>query len=103
MNRRAAVILAATFFAYIVTVLQRSSLGVAAVDATERYDVAATVLSMLAVSQLIVYAAMQVPVGVLIDRLGPRIPLLAGAALMAIGQATVAVSDDIGVAIGGCS
>ena len=99
MNRRAAVILAATFFAYIVTVLQRSSLGVAAVDATERYDVAATVLSMLAVSQLIVYAAMQVPVGVLIDRLGPRIPLLAGAALMAIGQATVAVSDDIGVAI----
>lgn len=99
MNRRAVAIVAATFLAYIVAVLQRSSLGVAAVDATERFEVAATALSMLAVAQLAVYALLQVPVGVLIDRLGPRIPLLAGAALMAIGQATLAVSEDIGVAV----
>lgn len=99
MNRRAATIVVATFIAYIVAVLQRSSLGVAAVDATERFEVAATVLSMLAVAQLAVYAALQVPVGLIIDRLGPRIPLLVGAALMVVGQTTVALSEDIGVAV----
>ena len=58
--------------AYIVAVMQRSSLGVAAVEATARFDIAATGLSTLAVVQLIVYASLQIPVGVVLDRLGPR-------------------------------
>lgn len=99
MNRRAALIFTAAVIAYLVTVLQRSSLGVAAVDATARFDVQATVLSFLAVSQIIVYAVLQIPVGVLIDRFGPRLPLLVGAALMAVGQATLAFSEHIGPAI----
>lgn len=99
MSRRAALIFTAAVVAYFVTVLQRSSLGVAAVDATHRYGVDATALSILAVAQIIVYAVLQVPVGVLIDRVGPRVPLLTGAALMAAGQTLLAFSEHFGVAV----
>ncbi|MBO9578936.1 MAG: MFS transporter [Microbacteriaceae bacterium] len=81
--------------------MQRSSLGVAAVEATQRFEVAASVLSMLSVAQIVVYAALQIPVGVLIDRFGPRLPLVAGAALMALGQVLVGVSQDFGLAVVG--
>ncbi len=86
-------------FAYVVAVTQRSSMGVAAVEATSRFEIAATVLSFLAVGQVVVYTLMQVPVGVFIDRYGPRAPLLIGAALMAVGQAVVAISPNVGIAI----
>lgn len=86
-------------FAYLVAVLDRASLGVAGVDAAERFEVAAAVLSTLAVVQLIVYAGMQIPVGILIDRFGPKALILSGTALMAIGQVILAMAPDIGIAI----
>jgi len=88
-------------FAYLVAVMQRSSLGVAAVQATERFDVAATALSALAVVQLVVYAALQIPTGVLLDRVGPKLLLALGAGLMVAGQTTLALSPTLGVAIVG--
>ncbi|GAA4198060.1 MFS transporter [Microbispora amethystogenes] len=51
--------------------------------------------------QLLVYAAMQIPVGVLVDRLGSRRMLLAGAAVMALGQLLFAVSADLTTAAAG--
>lgn len=87
--------------AYLVAILQRSSLGVAAVEATGRFEVQATLLSMLGVVQMIVYAALQIPVGAMIDRWGPRLPLVLGAVLMAIGQTIVALSPEIAGAIAG--
>ncbi|MFP7760573.1 MFS transporter [Marisediminicola sp. LYQ134] len=85
--------------AYIVAVFQRTSLGVAGVDAAERFGVSASVLSTLAVVQLVVYAALQVPVGVILDRLGARFLIISGAVFMAAGQATLAFAPDIGFAI----
>ena len=87
--------------AYTVAVMQRTSLGVSGVEAADRFDVSASVLSSLAVLQLVVYAALQVPVGVILDRLGPRMLIGVGALLMATGQFTLAVSPAIGVAIVG--
>ena len=98
-SRRAWVVYAVTVFAYIVAFLQRSSLGVAGVAATERFDVAATALSTLAVVQLIVYAGLQIPVGLALDRVGPRFLIALGAALMVVGQASLALAPSIGVAI----
>jgi len=98
---RPAAIFAAACLVYLAAVLQRSSLGVAAVEATQRYEVAATVLSFLSVSQIVVYAVLQIPVGIMIDRLGPRAPMLIGAATMALGQTLVGVSTDFGLAIVG--
>jgi sugar phosphate permease len=100
-SRRASVIYGVAVFAYIVAILQRSSLGVAAVEATQRFDVAATALSTLAVVQLVVYAGLQIPVGVLLDRVGPKFLLATGASLMLVGQTTLALSDSIGIAIVG--
>lgn len=98
-SRRAWVIYGVAVFAYVVAFLQRSSLGVAGVAATERFDVAATALSTLAVVQLVVYAGLQIPVGVLVDRTGPKALLVLGALLMFVGQTTLALSESLGVAV----
>jgi sugar phosphate permease len=100
-DRRAWFVFGAGAFAYLVAVLDRTTLGVAGVDAAERFGVAAAVLSSLAVVQLIVYAGMQIPVGILIDRFGPRTLILSGTALMMAGQIVVAIAPSIGVAIVG--
>jgi MFS family permease len=85
--------------AYISAVTQRTTLGVAGVDATERFGVSATTLSTLTVVQLVVYAALQVPIGVLLDRTGPRVLIACGAALMTMGQVCLALAPDITIAL----
>ena len=86
-------------FAYIVAVLQRSSLGVSAVEAAHRFDVSASVLSSLAVVQLVVYAALQIPVGVVLDRVGPKFLITIGAFLMLGGQVMLAVAPSFEAAL----
>ncbi|GAA2343825.1 MFS transporter [Dactylosporangium salmoneum] len=85
--------------AYVVAVFHRSSLGVAGVAAGERLGVGAALLSMLSVAQLAVYAGMQIPVGVLLDRFGSRRLLAAGGLLMLAGQLVFAFAGDVGTAI----
>ncbi|RFA09463.1 MFS transporter [Subtercola boreus] len=85
--------------AYVSAVLQRTTLGVAGVSAAERFDTSAAILSSLAVVQLIVYAALQIPNGVLIDRVGPKALIVIGTVVMVAGQLTLAFSTDIGIAI----
>ncbi|WP_432825292.1 MFS transporter [Dactylosporangium sp. CA-092794] len=85
--------------AYIVAVFHRSSLGVAGVSAAERLGVGTALLSILSVAQLAVYAGMQIPVGVLLDRFGSRRLLAAGGVLMLAGQLVFAFAGDIGTAI----
>ncbi|MDH6181050.1 MFS family permease [Microbacteriaceae bacterium SG_E_30_P1] len=98
-SRRSWLVFAVAMTAYFVAVLHRTSLGVAAVEATERFGVTAAALSSLAVVQLVVYAALQVPVGVMIDRVGPRFLIVVGAALMCIGQAVLALAPSIEIAV----
>ncbi|PZE29830.1 nitrate/nitrite transporter [Curtobacterium sp. MCBD17_028] len=100
-SRRSWTVWSVAVLAYVLAVLQRSSLGVSGVQAQERFAVSAAVLSTLAVVQIAVYAGLQIPVGILLDRVGPRRLVAAGAALLAVGQAVVAMSPTIGLAIGG--
>jgi MFS family permease len=86
--------------AYVVAVFDRASLGVAAVDAQERFATGASVISLFLVLQLAVYAALQVPVGVALDRFGSRRMILAGAVTMAAGQLVLALATDVPTAIG---
>ena len=81
--------------AYVVAVLQRTSLGVAGLEAVDRFGASASVLAMFAVLQLLVYAALQVPVGVLLDRYGARRLILVGAVTMGLGQTLLAVSTSL--------
>ncbi|GGA57896.1 MFS transporter [Pseudoclavibacter endophyticus] len=100
-SRRSQLVFAVAAFAYLVAVAQRSSLGAAGIIATERFETSATQLAALGVMQVIVYASLQIPVGMLLDRFGPSRLILTGAALMVVGQATVALSPDLSWAIVG--
>lgn len=81
--------------AYAIAVLHRASLGVAGPQAVERFDVGAAVLSTFVVVQLAVYAGLQVPVGILLDRFGSRVLIASGAVLMAGGQVLLGVADSL--------
>jgi MFS family permease len=85
--------------AYTVAVFHRSSLGVAAVEAQERFSTGASAVSLFLVLQLAVYAALQVPVGLALDRFGSRRLLVAGAVTMAAGQLTLALAGDVPTAV----
>ena len=100
-SRRAFVVWGVAVLAYVLAVVQRSSLGVSGVDAQDRFAVSAAVLSTLAVVQIAVYAGLQIPVGIALDRVGPRKLVLLGAVLLVVGQAVVAVSPTIGPAVVG--
>ncbi len=71
---------------YVLAVFHRSSLGVAGLMAAERFEITATQLASFTVLQLLVYAGLQVPVGVLLDRYGSRRLLVVGLLLMTVGQ-----------------
>ncbi|MGY2003491.1 MFS transporter [Blastococcus sp. SYSU DS1024] len=85
--------------AYAVAVFHRSSLGVAAVDAQERFSAGASAVSLFLVLQLAVYAGLQVPVGVALDRFGSRRMILAGAVTMAAGQLVLSLAGDVPTAV----
>src|SRR4051812_50159330 len=70
---------------YFVAVFHRMVLGVAALEAERRYHVGAGALSAFTAIQLGVYLAMQVPVGLAADRIGPRRSLAAGVTPVAAG------------------
>src|SRR5688572_1757236 len=69
-RRRARVIWLVGLAVYLLAIFHRSSLGVAGLIAADRFDISATQLAFFTVLQLVVYAGMQVPVGVLLDRYG---------------------------------
>ena len=101
MRRPGPLVIAVGAVAYISAVTQRSSMGVASIEASSKYAVNAELLSTLAVAQLVVYAAMQIPVGLLLDRFGPRIMLTCGAIFMSAGQFLVATSEVLAQAVCG--
>jgi MFS family permease len=98
---RALVVWGVAVLAYVAAVLGRSSLAATGVTAAERFDVSSGVLSLLAVVQLAVYAALQVPAGVLVDRIGPRRLIAGGAVLVAVGQVVLALAAPFWLAVAG--
>lgn len=98
-SSRSWLVWAVAVVAYISAVLQRSSLGVAGIEAVERFDISASVLSTLGVVQIIVYASLQVPVGMALDRVGPKALISTGAVLMLLGQLALAYSPGFTLAL----
>ncbi|WP_433367229.1 MFS transporter [Actinoplanes sp. CA-142083] len=94
-GRRAWAVWAVGLAAYIVAVLHRTSLGVAGLDAQDRFHVGAGALASFAVLQLLVYAGLQVPVGLLLDRFGSLRLVVSGALIMAVGQGLMATAHGI--------
>ncbi|MEI5673992.1 MULTISPECIES: MFS transporter [unclassified Nocardioides] len=84
---------------YVLAVFHRSSLAVAGLAATERFDITAAQLATFTMLQLLVYAGMQIPVGLLVDRFGPRSVLLTGAVLLSLAQTGFALAESYPVAL----
>ena len=85
--------------AYIVAVLHRTSFGVSGLAATERFSISPSVLSGFVVLQIVVYAGMQIPAGVLLDRYGSRVMISAGALIMASAQMLLALTESLPLAV----
>lgn len=98
-QRRAWVIWFVALAVYVLAVFHRSSLGVAGIVAADRFDINATSLATFTVLQLVVYAGMQVPVGVLLDRYGSRAMLITGLVLMTVGQLGFAFVESFPAAV----
>lgn len=84
---------------YFLAIFHRSSLGVAGVLAVQRFGIGSVALATFTVLQLFVYASMQVPVGLAVDRWGPRRLLTTGLTVMAIGQTAFALTQAYPVAL----
>ncbi|MFK0152384.1 nitrate/nitrite transporter [Streptomyces sp. NPDC090493] len=98
-GRRAVVVWSTGVSVYFVAVIFRTSLGVAGLDAADRFHVGASALSTFSILQLLVYAGMQIPVGLLVDRLGTKKVLSIGAVLFTAGQLGFAFSPSYGTAL----
>jgi sugar phosphate permease len=98
-GRRARLIWLVGLSVYVLAVFHRSSLGVAGLLATQRFGITATQLAFFTVLQLVVYAGLQIPIGVLLDRFGSRALLLVGLVLMTAGQLTFAFATSFPVAV----
>lgn len=92
---RATVVWGAAVIAYASAVLQRTTMGVAGLEAVDRFHASAAVVSIFVVLQLAVYAAAQIPAGLLLDRYGARVTLTLGALLMAIGQLLLSTAEAV--------
>ena len=84
---------------YFFGMVHRASLGVAGPDAVVRWEISATELGSFIMVQLGVYAAMQVPAGLAIDRFGPRRVLMVATVVMGTAQLLFAFATAYPVAL----
>ncbi|WP_019927880.1 nitrate/nitrite transporter [Nocardia sp. BMG111209] len=97
--RRAYLVWGVGVSVYVIAVLQRTSFGVSGLAAADRFHAGPSVLSEFVVLQVIVYAGMQIPAGLMLDRFGSRAMVVAGAVVMACGQALLAATGTLSLAI----
>jgi MFS family permease len=84
---------------YLVAVFHRTSLGVAGLQAASRFGISPSELSIFILLQLGIYAGMQIPTGVLVDRYGPRRLLVVAACTMGVAQMLFAVAHSYPLAL----
>lgn len=84
---------------YLLAVFHRSSMAVAGLAATDRFDISSSQLATFVMLQLLVYAGMQIPVGLMLDRFGSRRVMLTGIATLTVSQAAFAFAESFPVAL----
>src|SRR5689334_11284351 len=93
--------LVATLIAiYCSSQFLRNSVGVIAHDLARELDLSATQVGLLSSAFFLTFAAAQIPVGIAIDRYGPKLTLLASAVICVLGTALFAAAGSGAVLIG---
>lgn len=85
--------------AFSAAMFSRTSFGVAGLAAAERFGSPVAVMSVFVIVQMVVYAGMQLPAGLLLDRLGSRKTIAIGTAIMAAGQVVLALAASFPVGL----
>ena len=80
---------------YFAALFHRASLGVVAPEALQRFGTGPAILALFSALQLGVYLALQVPSGLLADRLGPRKVITGGVLALAVGSAVFGISASV--------
>src|SRR3954469_8167860 len=78
---------------YIVSQFLGSSIGVIAPNLAAELGLSAAAIGLLASTYFIAFAAIQIPLGMALDRFGPRICLTVGAAITAAGAVVFALAQ----------
>src|SRR5687768_9211256 len=84
---------------YILAVMQRTTFGVAGLDAADRFGISPGALSAFVFLQVAVYIAAQLPGGLLVDRWGARTVLVLGGLVLAAGQLLLAFAPALPFAV----
>ncbi|MDO4241607.1 MAG: MFS transporter [Microbacteriaceae bacterium] len=85
--------------AYVMSVINRSSFAALGPLAQQHFAIEATQLSTFMFAQLLTYTALQIPVGILMQRIGGAAVIALGATALTAGQAILAVTDAASVAV----
>jgi MFS family permease len=85
--------------AYVVTVMQRTSLGDAGLEAAKRFGITPGMLAAFVFIQVAVYIAAQTPAGLLVDRFGPRLMLVVSGIFLTAGQLVLADATALAQAV----
>ena len=98
----AAITLVATLVSiYIVSQFLRNSIGVIAPNLASDLNLSPAEIGLLSSVFFLAFAAVQIPLGMALDRFGPRICLMVGAAITVIGAVVFACAASPGVLIFG--
>ena len=99
VTRRALVVWLAAVAVYIAATTGRTSFGVAGVAALEHFQIDASRVAVFTAVQVGVYSLAQIPMGLAVDRFGPRRMLVVGAVIMAVGQIILGSTGSFTVAV----
>jgi MFS family permease len=95
-----AALVAALVAIYSVSQFLRNSIAVIANDLARELDLSATELGLLSSAFFLAFAAAQIPVGIAIDRYGPKRTMLVSAGICALGTALFAAAPSAPFVIG---
>jgi predicted MFS family arabinose efflux permease len=84
---------------YAVSQFLRNSIGVIANDLARELDLSATETGLLSSAFFFSFAAVQIPIGILIDRYGPKRTMLATAVLTVLGTVLFALAPSASLLI----
>ncbi|MEE8736346.1 MFS transporter [Bifidobacterium subtile] len=84
---------------YLFAITCRSSFAASGIVAAQHFGVSSAALSSFVYLQLLMYAIMQIPAGILLDSYGAKRLIGAGCLLMSVGQCLVALSPTIAFAV----
>lgn len=88
------VVFSSVLLAYCLIVSQRTAPGLISDQLMKDFSVSASVIGLLTSVQFFAYAGLQIPIGILSDRFGPNIFLIAGTLINGLGTLVYSIAPN---------